>query len=261
MDPTVLLHWHYLIFLVPCVLAGSLLLLSSLRLGHGHGVHAGHGHGLTHGHVPTHTGAGTGPAATSHAAGSHVAAHTGSNSSSPHASGAANQQRHGSYGIERAKRASAPANALLTLIGAGRAPLPLIVEAFFMVWGLSGCIALQLMIGSTTSPTPGQILPVAAIAAGCGFIGARLAAELMARLMPDEESSVVSREGLYGLKGTVTFPVSDGAGRILVYDDFGSIHDESCRVAPGQPAIGRGRHAMVMDRDGRGNLLVEEVPD
>ena len=257
MNTSLLLHWHYLVFLVPFGLSAALLLLSALRVGHGHGHHAGHGHAVVHGAsaaggmsrgVGGHSGATHGPA---HGA-AHRPAHAG-------AHGSADGRHHGADRSE-ARHAPQP-NVLVALLGVGRAPLPMVVQAFFMVWGLSGCLAIQMMLGDTPYPSLLRMLPVMGIAAGCGLVGARIAAELIARLMPQEESSIVSREGLYGLKGSVAFPVTETGGRIMVYDDFGSLHDETCRVAPGHPPIERGRKVLVMDRDTRGYLLVEEVPD
>jgi len=137
----------------------------------------------------------------------------------------------------------------------------MVIQAFFLVWGLAGSFAIQLMLRNVTQPTLAQMVPIMGVAAGCGIVGARAASELISRLMPQDESSVVSREGLYGLKGKVAFPVTESGGRIMVYDDYGSLHDESCRVTPGHPPIEKGRRAMVMDRDASGYLLVEEVPE
>jgi hypothetical protein len=250
LNPGVLLQWHYSIFLAPFGLAAMLLLLSSLRLGH-HGAHAGHGHAAIHGAAGTHV-------AVPHShggniAGTHPAHHAGAH----HSGGGV---RHGHNGGRSGAKESQPTASLLaSLFGIGRAPLPMIVEAFFIVWGLAGCLANQFLLKNVLAPTLIQALPSIGIAAGAGLIGARLAVELIGRLMPEEESLIVSREGLFGLKGKVAFPVSEVGGRIIVYDDFGSLHDETCRVAPGHSSIERGKTVMVMDRDREGRLLVEEI--
>jgi hypothetical protein len=44
-----------------------------------------------------------------------------------------------------------------------------------------------------------------------------------------------------------------------VYDSFGTLHDEMCRIAPGQLTIEKGRQAIVLDMDTQGRLLVEEM--
>lgn len=128
-----------------------------------------------------------------------------------------------------------------------------------MVWGLCGYWANQIVVQSA-NPTPAQMLPSLGIALGGGLIGARVAAEVISRMMPPDESQDVSHGGLFGMTGEVAFPVSETGGRILVYDEHGTLHDETCRVTPGTPAIGRGRRVMVVDMDNEGKLLVEEVP-
>src|SRR5438105_14417347 len=54
MDPTMLLQWHYLIFLLPGAVSALLLVLSSLRFGHRGGHIGGHGHVGLHGHAGMH---------------------------------------------------------------------------------------------------------------------------------------------------------------------------------------------------------------
>jgi hypothetical protein len=265
LKPALLLHWHYLIFLAPFGVAAMMLLLSSLRLGHRHGHRPGPAHSsahpasATHGHG-AHSGVRMGGGARSAGGAARSGpAHAGHKVSGAHR---APPSRHTSATRNGADRGAGPHSGLLLLaLGSRRAPLPMVLEAFFMIWGLSGCLTLQLLLRDNSAPTLGQVLPVMGIAAGCGVVGARIASELIARFMPDEETSVVSREGLYGLKGRVAFPVNTSTGRILVYDDFGSLHDERCRVAEGHPPIDRGSQAIILDRDSRGCLIVEEVPD
>jgi len=245
LGPVQLLHWHYLIFLVPLCVSAFLLLASSLRLGHHRGGHGGHGHAQVHGgvggaHAPPAVAPGHG------AVGAHGHAAHGS---ARHAGG----KPHG--------RGAEHTNILFAVLGIGKAPLAMVLQAFFLVWGLAGCLAAQQMLKGVADPTVIQVLPVMGVAAVSGALGGRLVAELIARLMPEEETAAVSRSALYGLKGSVAFPVTESGGRIMVYDDYGSLHDESCRVAPGHPPIERGRKAIVVDCDARGCLLVEETPD
>ena len=237
-----LLQWHYLIFLLPAGVSALLLLLSSVRMGH-HGGHAqsGHhsaGHGPGHPHAP--------------ASGAH-----------PHATGAARPGhatgKHAENGARR--QVSSSAGLLLRLMGVGRAPLPMVLEAFFLAWGFCGFFANEILIPAGTAPGLIAMAPSLGAALAGGAIGARFASELISRLMPPEETLAVSRDGLFGMTGKIAFPVSVTAGRIHIYDSFGTLHDEGCRVAGGHPPIGKGRNAMVIDIDLQGNLIVEEVPD
>lgn len=255
MNGTTLLQWHYLLFLLPFGLAGFLLLLSSLRLGHRHG---------GHGRISVHSGQGTHGSHSATAGHAHAPGHAGTHS---HHTGAARHAGHGKAApVKNGGRGSremnaTPANVFLALTGVDRAPLPMVIESFCICWGLIGCVAHSWLLPHTPDPTLAQMLPVMGIALGGGLIGARGAAELIARLMPQDESQVVSRDSLFGLSGKVAFPVSETGGRILIYDNFGTLHDESCRVAPDHLPIAKGHRAMVMDRDAQGNLIVEEIPE
>lgn len=260
-DTTTLLQWHYILFLLPLGMALFMLLLSSLHFGHHHAGHGGHGHLGAHGHAAVH---------------GHAAPHSGH---AAHGAAAHGHSAHSAYAPGHARAAGgtkggngkdstnsvrdpvvSPAGVLLGLIGVGRAPLPMVLEAFCIGWGLCGFWANELLV-RTPNPSLLQMLPSVGIALAGGLIGARLASELIARLLPQEESLVVSHEALFGMIGSITFPASADAGRIHIYDEFGTLHDETCRVAAGHPPIEKGHRALVVDMDMQGRLIVEEVPD
>ena len=136
----------------------------------------------------------------------------------------------------------------------------MILEAFCIAWGLCGFWANAFLL---RAPTPSllQVLPSLGIALVGGTAGSRLAAELLSRVLPQEESCAVSQQELFGLTGAIAFPVSEEAGRIHIYDSFGTLHDEACRVSPGHPPIEKGHRAIVVDMDTQGRLIVEEIPD
>jgi hypothetical protein len=254
MDAAKLLQWQYLIYLLPGGISALLLLLSSLRLGHrgGHGGHSGHG-AHSGGHAAAH-GSQTG--------GSHGGAHI----RTAHAGGPKVQARLGKVEVSRhgpnRENVTVSTNLLVYIMGADRAPVAMLLEAFCLVWGLCGYWANEFTVHAA-HPTLAQMLPSAGIALGGGVIGARVAAEILARVMPQDESQDVSRDGLFGLTGEIVFPVSATSGRIHIYDEHGTLHDEMCRLAYGEPvveAIVKGRTALVVDIDPQGHLLVEEIP-
>jgi hypothetical protein len=238
MNAALLLQWHYLIFLLPFGVAILLLLLSTMRVG-GHHARA-HGGGHSHGHGG---GPNVGGGMRAHGHGHHAVRHG-------HARSGARGSRHSETN---------PLSVLFGALGFTKAPLPVVLSSFFLVWGFSGYWANRVLLPHTTNPTLGRVLPSLAIALLGAIVGGRVAAELIARLLPPEETSVVSRDALFGLKGRVAFPVTDTSGRIHVYDEFGTLHDESCRVAPDQPPIARGQTALIVDRDEKGRLLVEAL--
>ncbi len=237
-----LLQWHYLIFLLPMGVAALLLLLSSLRLGH-HGGHGGH-----HAHTPVHGG--------THAAHGGQAARPAPAAARTGTAGSANS-RNGTNATER-PNVTVTNHLVLNLTGANRAPLILIAEAFLLIWGGCGLLAHQIMAHGA-EPSSRQLWMLVSIALVGGLVGARVAASLIGRFMPQEETLIVSRNELIGLTGTVVYPVSQTAGRLHIYDTFGTLHDEMCRLAPGQSEIAKGRSAMVLDMDTQGHLLVEEM--
>ncbi len=249
-NTTMLLQWHYLIFLLPMGIAALLLLLSSLRLGHhgGHGGHSGpHAHGAEiHGHAPSAPGAG--PAGH----GAHAS------SAAVHPAGAHSGARAGQKTNDSRPNVMVTNHLVLNLTGANRAPLAMILEAFLLIWGVVGFWAHRLM-AHAEQPSPRQILLLTGIALVGGAAGARVAASVIGRFMPQDETLIVSRSELIGLTGTIVFAAGQTSGRIHVYDGFGTLHDETCRVAPGQLTIDKGRSAIVLDMDTQGRLLVEEM--
>ncbi|HLK55483.1 MAG TPA: hypothetical protein VKU00_02910 [Chthonomonadaceae bacterium] len=267
-----LLQWHYLIFLLPLAVGALLLLLSSLRMGHHgghHGVHGGHGpahapaaphvpHGHAVVHAPAHAPAtphGHAPAHSAPTPAHHAPAHT----PVKHAP-ATDAKAQAAKTTDSRPNVSVTTHFVLNLTGANRAPLVMILEAFLVLWGIVGLWADRLMLHSD-QPTTRETLAVLGVALVGGAIGARIAAAILARVLPQEETLVVSRNALFGLTGKITYPVSQTSGRIHVYDQHGTLHDEMCRISPEHLPIEKGRRAMVLDMDAKGLLIVEEIPD
>jgi membrane protein implicated in regulation of membrane protease activity len=248
-NATMLLHWDYLIFLLPMGIAAILLLLSSLRLGHhgGHGGHHAHGPALR---TPSATHAAPHVAAQGHAA--HPPSAT-NRTAQPDGAGRAGRQ-----GTEPRPHITVSNHLVLNLTGANRAPWAMILEAFLLIWGVCGLWAHQLM-AHAEQPSPRQIGLLVSIALVGGVVGARIAASLIGRFMPQDETLIVSRNELIGLTGTIVFATGETSGRIHVYDEYGTLHDEMCRIAPGYLTIDKGRQAIVLDMDMQGRLLVEEM--
>ena len=48
-------------------------------------------------------------------------------------------------------------------------------------------------------------------------------------------------------------------GRVHIYDPYGTLHDESCRVKPGYDQIAKGAKVLVTDMDDTGRIIVEEI--
>lgn len=250
MSASILFEWHYLVFLLPLGASVLLLVLSSLRFGH-RGGHARSG-GVRH--------TGSSAPRVSHGGGSaaHHQNHAGGkpihSTGKPAHTGTRAQGTKGKTG-----EMSHSQNLRLTLLGIGRVPLPMIVQMFALCWGVVGILGNQMWLSAIPSPTVIQVIPSLMAALLGGLVGARLSAEIIGRLLPQEESAAVSRDGLYGLSGRVVFPVDESNGRVHIYDEHNTLHDERCRVVSGHLPIPKGQTVLVVDRDRNGILLVEEL--
>ena len=259
MNLSVLLHWQYLIFILPFAISGFLLLLSSVHSADQHGGHLGHmGHGSGH---AGHGAAGNG--ASGHA-------HTGANSQTHHAAGHhSNQSKQGDSAGRNPRSVepgvtqgySTPMAVIFSLVGCDRVPLPMVIETFGVLWGIAGCIANQALLANNPDPTFAQVTPSLWIALAGGAIGGRIVSEIIGRLLPQDESQAISKDSLYGLKGKVAYKVSSIGGRALFYDTHGTLHDETCRVEEGAQTIEKGRTVLVVDRNSAGYLIVEEISE
>lgn len=280
MNIDVLLQWQYLIFLAPFGLSLVFLLLSTMHFGHSGGAHHGHGiggHGHGGGGAHGHS-APSGHGATPGGGHAHAAASPGATHHLPHLSGhhAAAAHVHVQQGQAASDSADGKGSGrapdqeggagiatgydtILAITGFDRAPVPILIETFFLIWGFCGYVGTRLLV-HVQEPSLLRMAPVIAIAAIGGLFGARAAAEIVGRMMPPEETLAVSHNGLFGATGLIAFAVSETAGRIHIYDEFGTLHDENCRVAAGHLDIPRGRTAMVIDMNAQGVLIVEEVP-
>jgi membrane protein implicated in regulation of membrane protease activity len=161
-------------------------------------------------------------------------------------------------GREQEKKRKAGFNPL-RLLGVGRAPLLFVVETLFIFWGICGFFANKILLKSPM-PSLAEMLPSLAIGVVGGIAGSRLSSEVFAKLLPDTETRVRSRHALIGMTGKITFDVTAESGRIRIYDEHGTIHEHSCRPAPGYERIAKGSRALVVDQDPKTNrLIVEET--
>jgi hypothetical protein len=146
---------------------------------------------------------------------------------------------------------------LLGFFGVGRAPVPIVAGSLMIGWGLFGIGATELLRPILRDPALfiGPSLLVAGVGA---LVTAKLFGELAARLVPNDESCAISREGLLGLSGRVVYPVSATGGRVQVYDQFRTLHTEPARIAPDGADIDRGTAIVVVSMDAERRYLIVE---
>lgn len=270
-----LLQWQTLIFLLPFSISALLLLLASLRLGH-HGGHHASGH-ATLGHAHD-VGTAMGHQAVGPDAGGHTVSHQGA--ATPMAPTGVEHPPHGALmGIRhlhwphlqahhavprgtdngRSQETAVLVSPLLLRITGLSSASPLVLfELFCLMWGLFGLWARHYLVPVANPSLPQMVWPLLVALFG-GFLGMRAGVALLVRLIPKEESLDVSRNHLLGLTGTIAFTTTETQGRIQVYDAYGTLHDERCRVARAGEVIPKGKTALITDIAPDGCLLVEEA--
>ena len=242
-----LLDPQNLVFLAPFA-AGLLLAILTMATGAVHGAHghAGHSH-LGHGHVGHGQGlahGGQSPGTPAHGAASHAAAH----------GHAAHQHPHN--GAARSAAREAPAggislgSVLAAITGLNQAPITVLLWTFLIGWGFCGFWSRYLFHIPLDLAVP--------IAGAGGFVIARSAAVLVARMIPPDVTSAVSRQQLLGRTGHAVFPVTDTTGSVHVYDPFGTLHAESCRLEKGQSPIEKGCEVLLIDYDDQRRVFLVE---
>jgi membrane protein implicated in regulation of membrane protease activity len=246
------LQWYYLIYLLPAGVA-VLVLLSSGLGGHHGGLRGSHG-GLRL-HFPHLGGHHGGPSHTVHGGVAHPVGHGHAGHSHP------GQAHTGHSHAGHLPRSAAPAppvgRQLLGFFGIGRAPLTIVLGSLMIGWGVFGLAATETLRSLLRLPAL-FVLPAMGIAAGGALVTAKLFAELSARLMPQDETYALTREGLLGLTGKVVYPVSETGGRIHIYDQYHTLHVAAARLAPGAPPLERGTEVVVASADPDNRYLIVE---
>lgn len=151
------------------------------------------------------------------------------------------------------------AHDVLAFLGAGKVSFMLVLELFFLSWGVFGLIFNGVLQPLLKRPEV-FIAPSLALTALTSMLFTRLTAGLVGKIVPKEETSALSRQQLVGLTGQTIFSVDHDSGAAHVRDQFGTLHQVACRTISGE--IPRGREVLlvkyVAERD---YYLVEEMPE
>ena len=143
---------------------------------------------------------------------------------------------------------------VMQFFGFGSIPTPFAWGSLLLGWSVFGFWATQAL----REQTHAFVGPAMAVAAGGALIMARVAAFGIGKLKPEEKSTAVSTVDLVGLTGEAAYPIDSERGRIMVYDQYDVMHDSQARVSAGQPVIGRGKKALIVDYDPKRDVLIVE---
>ncbi len=124
----------------------------------------------------------------------------------------------------------------LSFFGIGRIPLSILLTTYCYTFGFIGWASNQL-IGSIF-PFPWIFFWVSLFVAVVGSLTfTRSFATILAKLLPKTESYGVSKWSLVGKTGQTRYRITSTFGAVIVYDDFGNLHQVEARLLPGQEEI------------------------
>ncbi len=150
--------------------------------------------------------------------------------------------------------------ALMSWINLGRVPFLILLILGLAVFALAGFI-LQGLAAALLAPLPA--LAAIGLAGAATLPALRVSTRALARLIPRDESYVVSADDLVGATAEVILgPLDDGLpGQVRAVDRHGNTHFLRARAAPGAPAMATGARVLLVDRSDAVYLAVPATPD
>ncbi len=133
---------------------------------------------------------------------------------------------------------AAPWMGPLLFIGAGKAPLSLVLQVLFLFWGTIGLTFHQVVQATGPSALLGSV-PVTLF---LSLVFTRGVATLVGKVYRPVETASLKRRQLVGSTGQVVYPVTDSEGTVHIRDQHGTLHrvrarTESGRLESGQEII------------------------
>jgi hypothetical protein len=145
-------------------------------------------------------------------------------------------------------------------LNAGRVPVMVLLLLFLGGFAAAGFL-VQSISGTLATPLP------ALVAAGVALVVAlpvtRQGSQMVARLVPQDETYVVADADLVGRLAEVTLgPLDEGKpGRVKVLDAHGNWHFLPARAAPGRGPFATGTSVLLVDRDATSFLVIAPTDD
>jgi len=136
----------------------------------------------------------------------------------------------------------------LVMIGAGRAPMMMLLQILLLLWGLIG-IGLH---GALHAAGPAALLWSVPATFLLSVLGTRGFAGLFGRFFKQKESYALRRNEMVGRIGRVVYPVSAEAGTVHLRDRYGTLHRVRARTEHGQ--LESGREIIIVGYDPKSSL-------
>lgn len=138
-----------------------------------------------------------------------------------------------------------PLGAWMSWLNAGGVPLLVLLMIWLAAFAISG-FAVQAVAEELVGGLPTFLASIAAVA--LAVPATRTLSRWTARIIPHEETSVISQADFVGLTGSVVLgPLDQGmAGRVRVRDRHGNIHVLRAKAAAGH-VIAQGATVLIVD--------------
>jgi len=137
---------------------------------------------------------------------------------------------------------------VLSILGVGRVPLSIIFTSFCFLWGTWGFICNRIL-GAHISLPEIYIWPSLLTSFAGSFVGTRYLAMGLSKIMPATETYSLSNRQLVGRIAEARYPITETSGSALLRDEFGNLHEFSCRLVSGEREIEAGYKVIIMDYD------------
>lgn len=149
---------------------------------------------------------------------------------------------------------------LLGWVNAGRVPMLVLLIVWLCAFAAAGFVVQTVALSIWEAlPTPAAGFTAFLVANPA----TRVATRAISRLVPRDETYIVSHDELIGRVGEVTLGPLDGgpAGRLKVRDPHGNLHFPMARAVDGGAPIPVGAQVLLVDRRGDTFLVVPAPAD
>ncbi|MBN1488625.1 MAG: DUF1449 family protein [Phycisphaerae bacterium] len=134
--------------------------------------------------------------------------------------------------------------AVAQFFGLGRVPISAILMTLFYTVGITGWMAAAILAPRYASERS-LFLTSLAIALVVGLVIMRLVTGLLAKYMPAVLTSALREPQLVGLTGEAKLPINERFGRVMIKDQYGTLHTVNCKVPPGVEPIAKGARIVL----------------
>jgi hypothetical protein len=140
------------------------------------------------------------------------------------------------------------AGAVLSALGVGRVPLPIVFTCLAFSWGFTGWAA-NLVLSRT--PVVDAFFPLISLplAGAVSLLFTATATRLLARVLPSTESYGARNHDLVGRLADARFTITESFGRAVLHDARGTLLEVTCRVQPGEAALPAGSRVLLFAYD------------